>query len=219
MFKYFANTVCSLFSFEAYDAYVMPQLPEAIEVSLYLSLIYSSLLLFIVALSTSTGMILSKNKSAINKMNKSVVNKINKQLISLKQVISSKLKKHVVSDGHNLAQKGKPPELDGRVITYDSFLSKQLQEPMGFRAFMRAQMKNLSEHQKARRRAYGYSDDCCDKTKGKTIVSQLSLVEKLKTSSLNSPSIKPHSLVELIRCAGKAQGVSLHPFKFSLFSQ
>lgn len=223
MFNYlistFSNAMCSLLTFESS---AISQLPEPLTGSSF-TCIYASLLLFIF----TTSMISFKLKTQINSFNKQC-------FFSFKQLVT--FDKTTVCDGHNLAQKGKPPEasLDShRFITFNTFLMKQ--KALGLLSRFQAPSSNLSEHQKARRAAYGLiqEDLKCYSIEAIATGNQLNMLRKTNnnTSSYAAPFIlekrsincplpsEQCSLFDLIRKAGKAKGIPSHPFEFSLLSQ
>lgn len=188
MFNLFASTIdtvtCSLFSVEAADASFIPQLPESFNNASY-NYIFSSLILFIFTVSI-TGMIAFKLKRSDN--NKDIVQDT----------------KHSDSDGHNLAQKGKPPEpnfASARIVSFKTLLSKP--KALGWHARLNIPLANLTDHQKARRSAYGVESH--DPHSLKDIAMEHKLSQLFSTNLNCGPLVLEQcSLIELTRKVGKS---------------
>lgn len=128
------SAVCSLFSYDAIS-YSIPQLPQTLINSS--ESIFPASLLFILFISGFSLIALQMRRVAVR--NAAASEDINISAI----------------DGHDLNQKGKPPEVSKKYISSRA-LSIKYKQPNGLNSPSNIAFTKLNDHQKTRRRVYNH---------------------------------------------------------------
>lgn len=179
---------CSLFSYDALS-YSVPQIPQD---SLNSSASFFPPLLLLIILISGYGLIALQMKGAVLRNTPTYF-----ATTTVKAAIEDV---HVKSiDGHNLNQKGKPPE-DSKLYTSARVIQAQC------KSHILDNNTPLSEYQKARRRAYSHleaDDPRCFSLKDVAIehnFNQILLRKSLNGSIKELPAVQPRSPLAIEQC-------------------